>query len=123
MEVETSRVSCWRLSCWKSKLHVQFGRKLLAIFSVHGFSSEPRLSDSSVDALTRWEIASSRSNVSRAWCDSVMVVGSGSVSLRVVGPRGRLLGAPPRSGQLPHRRANPTCEHPLRIVEWSFGRS
>ena len=31
------------------------GGKLLAIFSVHRFPSEPRLSDSSVDALTRWK--------------------------------------------------------------------
>ena len=31
------------------------GGKLLAIFSVHRFPSEPRLSDLSVDALTRWK--------------------------------------------------------------------
>ena len=52
--------------------------KLLAICSVRGFSSEPRLSDSSVDSLTRWEMASSRSNASRAWRNSSIVVGSGS---------------------------------------------
>ena len=48
--------------------------KLLAICSVREFSSEPRFSDSSVDALTRWEMASSRSNAPRAWHNSVIVV-------------------------------------------------
>ena len=52
--------------------------KLLAICRVHWFSSEPRLSDSSGEVLTRWEMAISPSNVSRAWRNSAIVVGSGS---------------------------------------------
>ena len=52
--------------------------KLLAICSVGGFSSELRLSDSSVDALTHWEMVSSRSNASQAWRNSAIVVESGS---------------------------------------------
>ena len=77
MSVYDQANTSWYLVCSCMSADPSWGR-LLAILSIRGSSSEPRLSDSSVDALTRWEIASSRSNASRAWRNSAIVVGSGS---------------------------------------------
>ena len=52
--------------------------KLLAICQLRGFSSDLRFSASRVDALTPCDMASFRSNASRACRNSAMVVGSGS---------------------------------------------